>query len=177
MAEDQIKLFHGEVLSLLWSVDCTSKATEQDTLKLFKYATYVAKLNCFLAVITGFVMIPIGKEREYDFALFLFQNYFTSFHYIFDLGYVLSFPVLSYLLVTVANFFAYYTCHAKSQMHLLSDVVSHMTDEFIDYEDATLFYNEEYQEIVRQREIFIVKRHIQLRRLVALFYNCTLIKY
>ena len=71
------------------------------------------------------------------------------------------------MLVTVANFFAYYACHAKGQMYMFSDIISHMTDEFMDYEDNTLLYSEEYQEIVPQREIFIIRRHVQLIRLVV----------
>ena len=150
--------------SLLWSIDTTTTRTKQKTLKEFKYVTFVVIVNSVLGVVAGFLLIPIGKEQEYDFAIFFFRNYMPSSRYVLELMHFLRFPVISYMMVTSASILAYYTCHVKSQLYLLADVISYITNDFVGFLDYDLIRNRQYQEIVRRREKFLIERHVDLLR-------------
>ncbi|KAJ3655918.1 hypothetical protein Zmor_015025 [Zophobas morio] len=76
-------------------------------------------------------------------------------------------------MVTLTNLIAYYTYHSKSQLYLLADVISYATNDFVGVLDGDLICNNQYQEIVRRREKFIIKRHIELLRLLGIANKLT----
>jgi hypothetical protein len=148
----------------LWSADSTLKETKMKILKGSRFVTYIVVVNFLCGILTGFVILPICKEQEYQFPLFFFRKYLKSVHYIWDFWYLLTFPITSFTIVNLANIVVYYMCHTKWQIVMYLDVIQHLNDGYENEDDDTLFHDFEYQKVFQGRFRCVLVRYKEILR-------------
>ncbi|KAJ3659879.1 hypothetical protein Zmor_011542 [Zophobas morio] len=114
-----------------------------------KYANNFVKAHLVLALITGAVVIPVGKVRDTHLAVLLFENYYPL--YVVETIYFLSFPIVSYVSVRLAYGITYFVLHVKFQIYMLLDYVEGIVDDYEDIDDSNLLESREYQTVVKGR--------------------------
>ncbi|XP_063923064.1 uncharacterized protein LOC135137369 [Zophobas morio] len=96
-----------------------------------KLANKFVKVHLVLVLITGAVLIPVGKERNLQFAVLLFENY--------------------YPLYVVEGIIMYFVLHTKFQIYILLDYIQEIVDDYEDKDDTELLELKEYQAVVKER--------------------------
>jgi hypothetical protein len=124
--------------------------------------TVLVLLNTFLGIFAGIVLIPVGKSVDHQFGMFLFRTYLPKLHYLLDVIYSLSFAIIGHTMVNWANVVAYYSCLAKSQVKLGTERAKYLSAEYEDQDEDSLYYSEEYQQVMKERIRFTIIRHIEL---------------
>lgn len=162
-SESNIFKFDKQLISEFWSLDTTTKKTDNQIKKEAKIVNFAITLNTLFGLFTGLVLIPTGKEQESHFFLYFSRKYLFC-HYLFDVVYFLGFPIVSFTIVSLANSLAYYTCHTRFQIRLALDLNLYLSKEYEDILDDVLFQNVEYQKIIKKRLAFLVERHCVLYR-------------
>ncbi|XP_063923062.1 odorant receptor 46a-like [Zophobas morio] len=132
-------------------------------LKECKYETNFVKLHLVLTLITGAVLIPVGKEREMQFAVLLFEKYYPL--YVLEALYYMSFPIVAYVSVRLAYTIMYFVSHAKFQIYMLLEFIRGIVDDYSDNDDSELLNSEAYQNVVKERLQEMVTRITMLIKL------------
>ena len=133
-----------------------SPKSKDRILRESKYVGNFVKIHLLLVLITGAILIPVGKERDTHLAVRLFENYYPL--YVVEAIYFLSFPIVSYVSVRLAYGIMYFVLHVKFQIYMLLDYINGMVDDYEDIDDSNLLESEEYQSVVKERINDVVRR-------------------
>jgi hypothetical protein len=162
ISEKNFNDLENTIYSHFWSPSTATQRAREDIKRDTRYVTILVLLNTFLGIFAGIVLIPVGKSVDHQFGMFLFRTYLPKLHYLLDVIYSLSFAIIGHTMVNWANVVAYYSCLAKSQVKLGTERAKYLSAEYEDQDEDSLYYSEEYQQVMKERIRFTIIRHIEL---------------
>jgi hypothetical protein len=167
--EPAILNFSKEAQQYCWAIDSTRKETERRIIKEATLATIIVKAHLILMVITSLLLFPVGKEREFEFALYSFRESFSSIRYLLEAIFYGFFPLLGFVITFLVYSVLYLVYNEKFQMYLLLDCINYLSADYENVDDTKLLESTEYQKVIKKRLHFLVVRHNELARLVRRF--------
>ncbi|KAJ3659951.1 hypothetical protein Zmor_011613 [Zophobas morio] len=147
----------------------SENAKEEMNQRIKKESTDIicfVKFHLFFSLLTGCVLIPVGKERTLPFAITFFEDYCHS--YILEGIYLLAHPITIYMFVRFSYAILYFVSHVKFQLYTILDIIQDISAEYDDQSDADLLDREEYQDNVNARLLLMVTKLTELTRLASL---------
>ena len=134
--------------------DATHKRTKLIQ-KEVKYVTTFVKVHLVLAVITGCIIIPVGKERKLQFILTFLKDHHLS---ILEMLYYPMFPIYALLSVRLPHGLLYFVSHTKFSVYVCLDFIQEICSDYDNKDDNELLESKEYQDVVRERLISVVTK-------------------
>jgi hypothetical protein len=162
--ESSLKFLENESRSCIWSIDSTTKETQEKINKEIKVVTVFVMTHLLLFFVSSIILVPSGKEKDYHFTIYFFREYFKNYSSFLEIFFFATFPIVGYSFVFLSHVTLYAISHTKFQVYLLLDCINYLTAEYEDENDVKLLESEEYQKIVKERLRSLVIRHNELKR-------------
>ena len=121
-----------------------------------KYITIFVKFHVALSLITGCILIPIGKERKFHFILTFLEDYYHLS--ILEAFYYIIFPVSALVSIRLPQGLLYIVSYIKFVVYEFLDSTKAVFSIYESKDDNELLESKEYQSVVRgQLVLAIVK--------------------
>ena len=136
--------------------------THERIKKESQYTTSFIKFHLIFTLVSDCILIPVGRERKFQFGITFFQDYCHS--YVLEALYLLGYPVTGYMFVRLAYALLYFVSHVKFQIYTIFDIIEQVSEGYDDKSDAELLDCDVYQKVVKARLHLVVTKLTQLAR-------------
>ena len=157
-----MKKFEDECHLFKLDINAASRETSNRIKKESKNITVFVKFHLIFILIGGCVLIPMGRERKFQFGITFFQDYCHS--YVLEALYLLGYPVSAYVFVRLSHGLWYFVSHVKFKLYTILDITKDISAEYDNHSDNDLIDCDEYQKIVKARLLVIVTELTELSR-------------
>ncbi|XP_063923219.1 uncharacterized protein LOC135137479 isoform X2 [Zophobas morio] len=140
-----------------------TKKTAYSIEKEAKYITIFVNVHLALVVITGFVLIPIGKERQFHFTIAFLEDYCNL--PMLEVFYYIIFPVSALQSVRLSHALLYFVSHIKFGIYVFLDFMKDMCSDYDNKDDNELLELKEYQHVIKELLVSTVIRVNHLNKI------------
>ncbi|KAJ3659905.1 hypothetical protein Zmor_011567 [Zophobas morio] len=158
-----VKKFEENCRPIIFQPVDVKEETKERIKKESQYITSFVKFHIIYVLISGCIVIPVGRERKFQFGITFFQDYCHS--YVLEALYLLGYPITAYMFVRLAYALLYFVSHVKFQIYIILDIIEQISEGYDDKSDGELLDSEEYQKVVKARLAFLITKVTSLARL------------
>nr|XP_015835631.1 PREDICTED: uncharacterized protein LOC107397953 [Tribolium castaneum] len=155
-----VRVFRKAQLRKLTVEDGPSFHVFQKECKIF---TVFFVLNLIIALFSGYLhALPDDDDREIFYAFAFFEDYCSEWKDFCSFLYRITFLPVAYVMYVPINVFVYAAIHLKSQIYYLKEHLIQINEGYDISNNNDLFYDENYQRIIREKMIYLYKIHVKL---------------
>jgi hypothetical protein len=146
-----------------WKLDLAGKQVKEE---IEKEATCVT-VYCCLTILVGLctaVLYVVPSQGDYEtfFIMTWFEEHVLEWADVLSLLHRLSFPFASFLMQAPCIQMCYMLKHSQFQVKILMQYIDNLDSGYEDSDMEQLIFNENYQNEMKRRLIFCIKRHIEI---------------
>ncbi|KAJ3646492.1 hypothetical protein Zmor_024078 [Zophobas morio] len=164
--QSTLKTFEDNCRPLIFHDFNLMEETHERIKKESQYTTSFIKFHLIFTLVSDCILIPVGRERKFQFGITFFQDYCHS--YVLEALYLLGYPITGYMYVRIAYTLLYIVSHIKFRTYLIFDMIEHVSEGYDDQIDTELLDCDEYQKVLKARLVFMLTELIQIARVADL---------